>query len=165
MRAQIDLYVYDADWKVEPASVLAFAQLELPAANVLYGLTPEQKCSIVSCVMDMVDSFVVCSKWSRPSKSLCHCYLTHRHTCCKRTRCLSGCLQLGQYPCKGPKQLKPLAMCLVCALARSALTDSTVCNYVTRQRHAHFTSLVGMLLVTSVHCEDCALACLLDSSA
>ena len=74
VRSQIALNEYDAGWIDEPESdfLMAFAQIEPTVAYVLYGLTPEQKRSMVLCVKSMVDSFVARSKWSGPLQFLCH---------------------------------------------------------------------------------------------
>ena len=73
VQSQIALDEYDAEWVEEPESdvVMAFAQIEPTVAYALYGLTPEQKCSMVSCVKGMVDSFVARSRWSGPLEFLC----------------------------------------------------------------------------------------------
>ena len=74
VESQIALNDYDPEWVDEPEShvVMAFAQVEPLVAYALYGLTSEQKCSMVLCVKGMVDSFVARSKWSGPLEFLCH---------------------------------------------------------------------------------------------
>ena len=74
VKSQSAMNDYDADWVDEPESdvVMAFAQVEPLVAYAIYGVTTEQKCSMVLCIKGMVESFVARSKWSGPLEFLCH---------------------------------------------------------------------------------------------
>ena len=73
-RNQMRLQLYDVSREEEPESdvLSAFGQSEPAVAGVLSALTHEQRCSIVSCVKDMVDRYVARSKWYGPLEFLCH---------------------------------------------------------------------------------------------